>query len=107
MALTVLSFIRKVSTIAVVSAGERMFVGTGDGSLTAHECRGDTTNALKAGSFECREVRGFVVQNICQKSLLPFRFVYATARPLRPPQGFSRVAYVVRTRKQASVQRST
>eukprot|EP00752_Nemacystus_decipiens_P012161 g10780.t1 len=47
---------RQVSTIAVVSAGERMFVGTGDGSLTAHECRGDTTNALKAGSFECREV---------------------------------------------------
>lgn len=46
----------KVSTIAVVSAGDRMFVGTGDGSLTAHECRGDTTNALKAGSFECREV---------------------------------------------------
>ncbi|CAM9493888.1 unnamed protein product, partial [Scytosiphon promiscuus] len=47
---------RQVSTIAVVSAGDRMFVGTGDGSLTAHECRGDTINALKAGSFECRQV---------------------------------------------------
>ncbi|CAM9684429.1 unnamed protein product [Pylaiella littoralis] len=47
---------RQVSTIAVVSAGDRMFVGTGDGSLTAHECRRDTTNAIKAGSFECREV---------------------------------------------------
>ena len=57
VALTICVSPRKVSTIAVVSAGERMFVGTGDGSLTAHECRGDTTNALKAGSFECREVR--------------------------------------------------
>ncbi|CAM9634431.1 unnamed protein product, partial [Sphacelaria rigidula] len=46
----------QVTTIAVVSAGDRMFVGTADGGLTAHECRGDTTNALKAGSFECREV---------------------------------------------------
>lgn len=49
--------VSQVTTIAVVSAGERMFVGTADGSLTAHECRGDTPNALKAGSFECREVR--------------------------------------------------
>ncbi|CBJ28092.1 conserved unknown protein [Ectocarpus siliculosus] len=47
---------RQVSTIAVVSAGDRMFLGAGDGSLTAHECRGDTPNALKASSFECREV---------------------------------------------------
>lgn len=48
----------KVTAIAAVSAGDRMFVGTADGSLTAHECRGDTTNALKAGSVECREVSG-------------------------------------------------
>lgn len=48
----------------MVSAGERMFVGTGNGSLTAHECRGDTTNALKAGSFECREVRGCNAQSL-------------------------------------------
>lgn len=40
----------------MVNAGDRMFVGTAEGSLTAYECRGDTTNALKARSFECREV---------------------------------------------------
>lgn len=34
-----------------------MFVGTSEGSLTVHECRADTVNALKAGSFECKEVR--------------------------------------------------
>ena len=50
------SLLAKVTTIAVVNAGDRMFVGTADGTLTAYECRGDTTNALKAGSFECREV---------------------------------------------------
>lgn len=47
----------KVTTIAVVSGGDRMFVGTSEGSLTVHECRADTVNAIKAGSFECKEVR--------------------------------------------------
>lgn len=64
-----------MSTIAVVSAGDRMFVGTGDGSLTAHECRGDTVNALKAGSFECRQVRTSV-HAVHDTLVFPLRFLH-------------------------------
>jgi hypothetical protein len=46
--------IPKVSCIAAVGAGERLFAGSADGTLAVYECRSDTAAAIRAGSFECQ-----------------------------------------------------
>jgi hypothetical protein len=46
--------IPKVSCIAAVGAGERLFAGSTDGTLAVYECRSDTAAAIRAGSFECQ-----------------------------------------------------
>jgi len=46
----------KISAICLSGGGKKLFVGTNDGNLMTFDCRADTTNAVRADSFECFQI---------------------------------------------------